>query len=219
MLLAFLGCTPPAVTADSGEAPVVTDTQDSKGDTSWPDDSEGDETAEETGEVVIDRDGDGYPVQDDCDDDDDAIHPGATEVFDGYDNDCDGVIDANGSYSGTLSLSAKGWYEGTPHDLSYSCPMEAERALTSAAWTVTCSTEESDTWGRLLIGETLTLTPEDDYLWDLELWEGTVIVASSEGWDTYATGTLTWNTMEKATLVVGLDTTWLDFTGSGKLKR
>lgn len=37
-----------------------------------------------------DADGDGYPAGDDCDDDDDAINPGAAESpYDGDDNDCD----------------------------------------------------------------------------------------------------------------------------------
>ena len=41
-----------------------------------------------------DDDGDGYSeCQGDCDDDNPAIHPGATEVCDGLDDNCDGVAD------------------------------------------------------------------------------------------------------------------------------
>jgi hypothetical protein len=43
---------------------------------------------------VFDQDGDGYPVDVDCDDTDPLIYPGATEVCDdGVDNDCDELID------------------------------------------------------------------------------------------------------------------------------
>jgi len=40
----------------------------------------------------VDRDGDGYACLD-CNDADPAVHPGAAEVCDGKDNDCDGIVD------------------------------------------------------------------------------------------------------------------------------
>ena len=51
--------------------------------------------AEDSGIGIIenrDGDGDGFDI-DDCDDANPLINPGATEVCDGLDNDCDGLTD------------------------------------------------------------------------------------------------------------------------------
>jgi len=48
-----------------------------------------------------DGDGDGFTVDEDCDDTNPDVNPGATEVCDGIDNDCDGTIDPNSSADAT----------------------------------------------------------------------------------------------------------------------
>ena len=52
----------------------------------------------------VDADGDGHDEDADCDDSDPAIHPGADEVCDGVDNDCDEVVD------GDAAVDAPTWY-------------------------------------------------------------------------------------------------------------
>ncbi len=43
--------------------------------------------------VLADEDGDGYDVTEDCDDEDERVHPGADEECNGEDEDCDDEID------------------------------------------------------------------------------------------------------------------------------
>ncbi|MCB9744521.1 MAG: hypothetical protein H6741_10865 [Alphaproteobacteria bacterium] len=45
------------------------------------------------GEQLIDEDGDGFYAHQDCDDADPGVYPGAEELCDGIDNDCDEIVD------------------------------------------------------------------------------------------------------------------------------
>ncbi len=76
----------------------------------------GDEDAE------VDADGDGYTVADgDCDDDDAAIHPGADEVCDDADNDCNGLVDDDPSDADTWYADADADGHGDPSDSTSAC--------------------------------------------------------------------------------------------------
>jgi len=58
-----------------------------------PDKGTADGTLDTAGVTLTDGDGDGYLSDEDCDDEDALVHPGASEVCDGVDNDCDGTVD------------------------------------------------------------------------------------------------------------------------------
>nr|MCK4930345.1 putative metal-binding motif-containing protein [Nanoarchaeota archaeon] len=65
-----------------------------------------------------DADDDGYTSDVDCDDNDASVNPGATELCDGQDNDCDGGIpatetDSDGDGYVECSIDAGGW-DGLP---------------------------------------------------------------------------------------------------------
>ncbi len=54
----------------------------------------------------VDADGDGYPASEDCDDDDASVNPGAVEICDGIDNNCEDGVDEE--VTGTWYADADG---------------------------------------------------------------------------------------------------------------
>ena len=68
-----------------------------------------------------DADGDGYYTTSDCDDDDGSVYPGATELCDGVDNDCDGTTDIGVSDGSAYYPDDDGDGFGDPDDGNTFC--------------------------------------------------------------------------------------------------
>ncbi|MFZ5475315.1 MAG: putative metal-binding motif-containing protein [Myxococcota bacterium] len=95
---------------DTGEPVATTE------DTAEP------EIPPDTGEPV-DRDGDGYHADQDCDDEDPRVNPGATEVCDGVDDDCDGTVDEGVTVTSFADADGDGF--GDPSSSVEACEVPA----------------------------------------------------------------------------------------------
>ena len=95
---------------------------------------------DDTGPDVVDADGDGYGTDVDCDDGDAAVNPGAEEVCDGVDNDCDSEIDED--VIGTFYLDGDGDGFGDM-DLSISGCVLPDGYVEDGA---DCDDSDADTW-------------------------------------------------------------------------
>ncbi len=201
MIWLLLSCTGGDTTDDS--ATTTTDTQD-------------------TG--PFDLDGDGSFASDDCDDLDDRRHPGADEVFDEVDNDCDGLVDADGTYTGTAELSAITFYSGAERTGEFDCTAALSRSLAVLDFAVTCPVTHDDPDEqevlRLMMGAELVITPAPGYE-DVaaNLWTGRAVITAEVGWDSTGEAQVAWTDTASARFSLTLDAEQLGLSGTGILAR
>lgn len=190
-----------------------------KGDTHATDTDDTDPAdTDDTDPAPVDRDGDGSFADVDCDDTDPAAHPGAAEAWDDVDNDCDGVVDADGAWAGDIAVVASAVYEGRRYNFSLTCPYVGSRALGQLAFAITCTPDPTDADAQRLLGATLTITPEDPEV-SGDRWEDDVVFTSSNGWDSDGDGTIAWSGYAGAELEVGMSGVSLQVTGRGGIAR
>ncbi len=84
------------------------------------------DTADTADTAVADADGDGTPASEDCDDTDPAVHPGAVELCNTRDDDCDGAVDEDATEPGTWYVDADGDGYGDDATAVQSCEPPAE---------------------------------------------------------------------------------------------
>jgi len=213
-LTLFAAACPPADTGPSSDTDTASTIEATDPDTDEPDTDDPD-----TGETVVDLDQDGASPPADCDDREPRAYPGAAEVWDGVDNDCDGVVDGRGTFSGTMTVQASAIVEGQTQRRSVDCDVTFDRQTVIIAFEVVCDVPESDALARQLLGATTTVTPSDNVATD-GTWSGQTVVASSDGWQATGTGAATWTSdLDGVQLSIDLVSASLRLQGNSLITR
>jgi hypothetical protein len=209
MLVLLLACSSaqPIVTGDDTAAPADTDT-----------DTDTDTDADTDTDTARDIDADGSPEGVDCDDHDPSAFPGNTEDWDDVDGDCDGVVDGDGAWTGTMRIDATAIFEGRSYSFRLSCPFAGTRTLGVFDYTVACEPDADDPDAQRMLGATLTLTPDDPTV-SGDTWADVVVATSSNGWDTDGDGTVRWSSFDDADFDFDFSSLSLNFSGGGAITR
>jgi hypothetical protein len=137
------------------------------------------------GTIAVDGDGDRYNADEDCDDSDATSHPGGTEVCDGADNDCDGVVDngvgrlfyadSDGDGYGNPAAATPSCEGGVPGSVANADDCDDTNAAVSPVGTEVCDGIDNDCdgkpdWGRRVpadyasIGDAIGAASDGDHV-------------------------------------------------------
>ena len=163
-----------------------------------------------------DTDGDGSPDGSDCEKYDPTVYPGNTEVpWNSKDDDCDGRTDADGAYSGSVSVKANTVYDGKSYSWTLVCPTTLQRTGSTLSFDVFCTTDPEVPLQRQALGEELHVEQLDNIA-AVDNFVGSARVWSSDGWDSTGSASASWSG-DKVSMAVALDSVFLDFTGAGSV--
>ena len=166
-------------------------------------------------DVIWDRDQDGYPEDEDCNDYDDSVYPGASEEWNAVDDDCNGRIDADGNYLGDVDLVGQVIIEGVAYGFDLVCPASLVRDSAAFELMVECRPQDSATVGYL--GEEMDLAASDSGI-SGAAWSGRSELSSSQGWSTQIVDiSLLWSEFSQVAVEANMSSSTaslsLDFSG------
>ena len=181
---------------------------------------------EDTGTALQDIDQDGFLEDVDCDDWNPYIYPGATEVLNNEDDDCDGYVDADGVHSGILTLEAVAIYQGQPYNFSQTCLGSVERIVGQVMMLLQCEIDQSQERADQLLGENIVIESSANFVFENQ-GESAAVFISTGGeteWDANGTANWTWSNWEtdasdELDVQVRLDALHLDVWLNGTFTR
>ena len=163
-----------------------------------PDDQVESNPSSEPSDEILDIDEDGYGSDVDCDDWNPNVYPGAQELWNFEDDDCDGYEDIDGRHSGTVALDAVGIYNGSAYDFSQECEVQIERVEGHLSMVITCTIDQTQPYASMLLGGQIVILSEADFVLSSGYYHDAQFVSTggSLEWDAWGTVSLNWSDLE-----------------------